>query len=147
METLIIFLIFIVFSVIRSMGRQGQQQSAPRMPVPPGLPRQPQMPPQPHRPQRRVPTPQAEPAFNQEYDKPVVRLRPPERPPLPKPESKERAWESPIADLHYAQHKVEDREFDLRLDSDSVLLGVVFSEVLGQPRARRKNIFPVRPVR
>jgi hypothetical protein len=97
-----------------------------------------------------VPPPQAEPVFNQEYDKPVVRLRPPDRLPQAEAELKpkyERDWEKPLADLHYAQYKTEDREFDLRLDSDSVLLGVIFSEVLGQPRARRKNIFPVRPVR
>jgi hypothetical protein len=151
LETLILFLIFIVFSVVRSLGRQQtRQQPGPQRPMPPGMPRHPQVPQQPRRPERRVPLPQAEPVFEQEYEtrKPVVRLRPPERPALPDsmPEY-ERPWEKPIADLHYAQYKTEDREFDLRLDSDSVLLGVIFSEVLGQPRARRKNIFPVRPVR
>ncbi len=151
METLIIFLIFIVFTVVRSLGGQGRQQPPPRRQhVPPGLPGQPQ---------RRVPQP-PQPVFDQdfEYQKPMVRLRPPERKPesppvLQEPERKpatvserQRRFRQ-RQDAAYTIQSDQIGQLDLQLSPESVLLGVVFSEVLGKPRARRRNMFPVRPAR
>ncbi len=150
METLIIFLIFIVFTVVRSLGGQGRQQPPTRRQVPPGLPGQPQ---------RRVPQP-PQPVFDQdfEYQKPMVRLRPPERKPESSPVLRESERKPATVserqrrfkqreDAAYTIHSEQIEQLDLQLSPESVLLGVVFSEVLGKPRARRRNMFPVRPAR
>jgi len=151
LESLIIFVIFIVFSIVRSLGGQGRQQQQPGRPMPPGMPRQPQ---QPQQPQRRVPMPQpGAPVFEQEheYRRPAVRLRQIEHAPAVQPEPE--IYLEPLRlrqkeeDTAYDFHIIEEQAFDLRLDPETLLLGVVFSEVLGQPRARRRHIFPVRPVR
>jgi hypothetical protein len=135
MESLIIFVIFIVFSLLRSLGGQQPQKQPGRPGVPPGPPL-----PRPVRPVRPVPPlarpetvpggfyplefeavpstawPEAEPSVDICPEAPPVRE---ERPPACEATG---AWESSL----------------LQMDGEALLQGVVFAEILGPPRSRRR---------
>lgn len=143
MESLVVFLIFIVFSVLRSLGESGQQRRGRTMP--PGYPRIPGRPPvprvQPPPPVRRQPALQEEPrrvATSKRAVKVDVSEEPAVMPPVqPEPVSKENDLKKPVAS--------PAKTIPFKLDGDTVLMGIVLSEVLGEPKARKKQYFR-RPV-
>lgn len=121
MEELILFIIFLVFSFLRSLP-EGRKAVPPGHPVPPGRPRQ--VLPQPWE-VLHVPAGAAHPAATRQItpEEPVsTSLQP----------------ALPVA----AVEETEEEAF-FQLDRDTVLLGLVFSEILREPRSRHRRVRPL----
>lgn len=120
MEELILFIIFIIFSFLRSLPA-GRKAAPPGHPMPPAWPRQilPQQ-----REVLRVPAGAAHPV------------------PFPRVSHEEPASTQLQAAQSAAVEDETEGEAFFQLDRDTVLLGLVFSEILREPRSRRR---PIRP--
>lgn len=132
MEGLIIFILFVVFQLVKSLGGAATRPGAgpispPVRPVPPARPVTP------------LPRPQAWPP---QYDNvPITYDEPPKRD-LAKSQREigiERKTAEPAQNKKesYAVFRSGEHDGVLQLDGDAVVLGVIFSEVLGAPRAKR----------
>jgi len=125
LEDLVVFIIFIVVFIIRNLGRQFSQRPA----APPVRPAGDVQPPKPVRQWTIPPLSDRIPVWLQSV-RPVLTdgeiAAPPPRSPEP---------------LQWEQLTVptEPVPFSLSLEADSVVLGVVFSEVLGRPRSQQKH--------
>ncbi len=147
METLIIFIIFIIFSALRSLGQQGRQQPG----RPAQAPRRPEAPP-PVRPVGDVQAPR--PVRRQPVHPVFERVATPEpvRPPVreERTDTPFRLVSGAVSDeppIMPATDAAFVSPLPLQLEADTLLMGVIFSEVLGQPRGRRKHRFFSGPAR
>lgn len=139
MESLIVFLIFIVFSILRSLGESNRQRQG-RYPLP-GPPQRPGRPPLPR--EHPLPPTRRQPAMvevpREPAAKKAVRVVVPEEsrvviPVQAEPVKKEKKEDVP------GQAAAQEEIPAFNLDANSVLLGIVFSELLGEPRARKKQL-------
>lgn len=132
MEGLLIFIIFIVFQLVKSMG--GAARPPGTGPISP-----PVQPMRPARPGTPLPRPHAWPP---QYDNvPITYDEPPESQttePERETRKKPKAAETTQGKAEYTVFRsAESDEGVLRLEADAVVLGVIFSEVLGAPRAKK----------
>jgi hypothetical protein len=119
-EELILFIIFLVFSFLRSLP-EGRKAAPPGHPMPPVRPRQ--VLPQPWE-ALHVPAGDAHPT-------PIRRITPED------PESTRPQAARPAA----VEDETEGDAF-FQMDRDTVLLGLVFSEILREPRSRHRRVRP-----
>ncbi|MDW7650101.1 MAG: hypothetical protein SCK29_05060 [Bacillota bacterium] len=142
MEGLIIFIIFIVFSLLKSLGGEGQRPPG-RGPAGP----RPVRPVRPVRPQRPVPVPRHPEAWPRGFEPIPYELLQEADDGDDLPEHKETLRPEPAAvPVNRGRHEqkapaadayalsVREEGHVLSLDADSIVLGVIFSEVLGSPR-------------
>ena len=135
MEGIVIFIIFIVFSVLRSLGEsQQKQQQRGRGPASP-----PVRPVRPGRPVAPNPRPYDMPAGYDDFvlereSAPKEEREPQKAPTLRKQVKLERP--TLAADKHYAIRQ-QVSGMSLKMNQESLVQGIIFSEVLGAPRAKK----------
>jgi len=132
MEELIFFIIFIIFSFLRSLGGRQKPGHPARPATPPGWPGS-------ALPHQRQPVPH--PSLGKSYAPGQKLVRRPAAPYLPDSAVVLKEEQEPVQELSQvaAPAAAEERESFFQLDRETVLLGLVFSEILREPRARHRQ--------